>query len=227
MREVELSSGGRRLAAAVSEPEPAARARPGLLFVHGWGSSQAGYRRRAAAATEALDAVSLTFDLTGHGRSALGSKPVRVRDHLDDVLAALDHLGAHPRVDPLRLGVCGASYGGYLAARSVSQRPVRRLLLRAPGLYDDEALEDVAGTRPSRADAHAPELFTGLLRSGAEVLILESGADEVIPHSVIEAYLAGCPSVSHEVLPEATHALTRASWEEAFVETVLRWFSAL
>jgi pimeloyl-ACP methyl ester carboxylesterase len=205
---------------ALSQPGPA------ILFVHGQGSSQIGYLPRAKALTEQLGVTCLTFDLTGHGESPTLAN-VTARDHLNDCKVAFDALASHPGVDEHRIGVCGASYGGYLAALLSGQRVIARLLLRAPGLYADVAIDtplDRRGT--SSSDAAAAELFASLARSRADVLIVESEHDELIPHSVIEAYLRECPRAQHEILRGARHGLSETD-EVAFIRILGEWFSAL
>ena len=59
----------RRLARSHFLPSKSAAPGPGLLFVHGLGSGQTGYAPRAERAAVALGVVSLTFNLSGHGRS--------------------------------------------------------------------------------------------------------------------------------------------------------------
>src|SRR5512144_1771264 len=120
-----LVAPGRALVATIVEPAGDSSQLRGLLFIHGLESDQRGYRSRAAMACQQLNAVCLTFDLTGHGRSNGTGPSPRLRDHLADVVAAYDRLIAKPRVDPARVGACGASYGGYLAARLVAERSVR------------------------------------------------------------------------------------------------------
>jgi uncharacterized protein len=229
MREAEgLVSRGRHLSGSFYEPEEVHRQRPGLLFVHGLKSSQAGYVTRAQAATTQLGSVCLTFDLGGHGASEGDLDGLSARDHLQDCRVALDALAQHPQVDRARLGICGASYGAYLSAMVASSGDVTRLLLRAPAIYADAALDLPTGRRgPSDPSANADALFEGLARSRADVLVLESELDEVIPHSVIERYLQGCPNARHEVLLGAAHGLTDPAWEHDFVDAVTRWFGAL
>jgi len=107
------AAGGRSLHGRLFGP---AEQRPGVLFVHGLHSTQAGYAERAEALAEAIGAVCLTFDLGGHGESE-GSQPsLSLADHIGDVVVAYDRLVAERDVDPGRIGVAGASYGGYLAA---------------------------------------------------------------------------------------------------------------
>jgi uncharacterized protein len=122
------------------------------------------------------------------------------------VVAAYDRLAAVQGVDPNRIGVCGASYGAFLGARLVSDRPVNRLLLRAPALGDDLSGPASLGT------------YMG------SVLVVESGRDEVIPHTTIATYLEACGGrARHEVIDGATHALTDPRWQQAFVDLIVDW----
>jgi pimeloyl-ACP methyl ester carboxylesterase len=228
MRSADFLSGGRRLSAHVFEPEPELVRRPGILFVHGLHSNQRGYRVRAAAVTEQLGAVCVTFDLGGHADSEGILSQLSPRDHLRDCEAAFDALVGHPQVNPAHVGVCGASYGGYLSALIAGRRDVSKLLLRAPALHGDHAIDTPLGLlEKSDGGCEDQQLFKDLAASRAEVLILESEHDEVIPHSVIEAYLRGCPRAQYEVLAGAKHALTEPTVEAAFVATIIRWFAGL
>ena len=131
MLSLAVNSGARRLAATLFASEDTLGTGPGLLFIHGMHSSQANYRDRAERAVEGLGAVCLTFDLGGHGQSEGDHAKLSPHDHQGDCIAAFDTLADDPRVDASRTGVCGASYGGFLATHLASERNVARLLLRA------------------------------------------------------------------------------------------------
>jgi len=211
-RDVTFESDGRKLVGKLFDDDAGANrpSRPGVLFIHGYGSDMRGYRARAEAASAAMGGTCLTFDLGGHGKSSGTLTSLSVLDHRLDALAALDKLVAEPGIDPNRIGVCGASYGGYLAAVLVSERPVSRLLLRAPALGED-------GSVPSGLST-----FTGA------VMVVESGEDEVVPKATIEAYLEACGGrARHEVIEGASHALTEPQWQRAFVDLIVEWFHDL
>jgi pimeloyl-ACP methyl ester carboxylesterase len=72
-------------------------------------------------------------DLHGHGRTALGDRPISLVDMGDDVAAVLRALG-HQRVD-----VMGYSMGGGVAFQLAAQHPemVRRLVLVSAGYARD------------------------------------------------------------------------------------------
>ena len=196
------------------------------MFIHGLGSSQSGYISRAEAVTAALGIVCLTFDLGGHGESQGTLNELSPRDHLTDAVAALDRLTQIEYVDASRIGGCGASYGGYLAALLVAERPVRRLLLRAPAKYPDEYIDtSIQSWRGSTAvESSAPFRALGAFRG--QVLVVESELDTVIPPAVIDEYAAKSPFTRRVVIPGAGHAIT-PKFEGALVDIICAWFSDL
>ncbi|MDQ1133731.1 dienelactone hydrolase [Pseudoxanthomonas winnipegensis] len=176
-----------------------ARALPGVLFVHGWGGSQDHDLARAREAA-GLGVVCLTFDLRGHEGDAQMLERVTRQQNLDDLLAAYDWFVQQPNVDGNAITVVGISYGAYLAAILSSLRPVRWLALRTPALYKDEGWE-----LPKRQLHQDPDLIpfrhrqvawkdNRALRACAEfrgdALIVEAELDQIIPHQVIENYMA-------------------------------------
>jgi uncharacterized protein len=227
MTELALNSAGRRLDANLFAPEGAASG-AGLLFVHGLGSSQRGYLERAGAVTDELGCTCLTFDLSGHGASEGDLSEVLVGDHLVDVVTAYDTLAAQPSVEPERIGVCGASYGGYLVGQLTAVRSVARLLLRAPALYDDGALDlPLRRLRPSRRMPEAGAFLDALGRYEHETIVVESEQDETIPHRIVQQYLDALAHGEHRVILGASHDLARDDWRAEFRRIVVEWFRPL
>jgi pimeloyl-ACP methyl ester carboxylesterase len=226
---VSFPSGSRPLTGRVFTPSLPRSGRPAVLFVHGQKSSQRGYEDRAVLASRDLDAVCLTFDLSGHGDDASNYDKYSVFDHLQDVIAAFDYLVGHKDVDRTRVGVCGASYGAYLAALLTARRDIKRLILRAPSLATDLGFPDREG--PSSVPGQVPDGFDSLkilAQYPGEALIIESERDEVIPKSHIAAYQRACSHAQHEVIAGATHGISaNASWEKVFVLSIVRWFRDL
>jgi len=225
--DIAIESGARRLAARRTSGATGGAA-PGILFLHGLHSDQSGYGPRAEAAASELGAVCLTVDLGGHGRSDGAREELSPRDHLGDALAAYDALVGSGGVDPDRVGVCGASYGAFLAALLAARRPVRRLLLRAPALYPDDWLDVPLTARgPLIGTPPASAALDSLARFDGDVLVVESGSDETIPPATVQAYLRARPGARHEVIAGATHRLAEPAWDEAFLRLVLDWFRPL
>jgi hypothetical protein len=226
--EANIMSAGRRLVGDWFVPDALPARSAGLLFVHGLWSSRRGYAARAQRVAPAVAAVSLTFDLSGHGDSEGNLDTLTPHAHIDDVIAALDVLRRHSLVDSARIGVSGASYGAYLSTLVASDHGVKRLLLRAPALYDDSILDvPFANWRQSQAAGSMDGFNARASRFAGDVLVLESGSDEVVSHCTIAAYLSAFPEVHHEVIPGATHSLANSVWDDAFVEHLISWFSKL
>jgi esterase/lipase len=209
---VTISSGSRRLSGHVFLPAPAPDSAPGLLFAHGYKSSQASYRSRAEAVVDALGFVCLTFDFGGHGASEGKLDELGLNDHLADLVAAFDELARRDEVDKSRIGVAGASYGAYLAARLVTLRHVKRLLLRAPTLQPESG--------------PGGDVFAGLREFAGEILVVESEHDCVISPSVIERYVASSARAHRALLAGAEHGLA-PEFEQPYGEIVREWFREL
>jgi pimeloyl-ACP methyl ester carboxylesterase len=228
MQEALFTSGNRSLVGHVfGRTRPGSIGR-GVLFVHGQGSSQRGYEKRAIVVSRSLNAVCFTFDLSGHGADAANFDRYSVYDHLQDIIAAYDYLTSTDDVNSARIGICGASYGAYLAALATASRPVKRLVLRAPSLARDVDFPNLCDRRS--APREVAEQFDSLRILGkytGEVLVVESEKDEIIPKSQITKYLAACPRVQHQLIPEATHALTNPAWDEVFIAAIENWFKYL
>lgn len=223
--ELNFGSGPRQLAGRLLSPEQGTASGMGILFIHGSDSHQGGYRERAEAAVEALGAICLTFDLSGHGESDGLRAEFSARDHLGDCKAAFDTLAGRQKVDPSRIGVCAASYGAYLAALLIADRPVGSLLLRAPALYPDSDLDLAGGPRHSGVEE--PETAASLrnvARHEGPILVVESERDEIIPHAVVEAYLSAYRNGRHEVMPDVGHRLDTERSRALFMQVIVEWF---
>lgn len=221
IQDVVIESGIRllpgRLWSGTREPEQRR-----ILFVHGYQSTQTNYALRAQSASADLAAICLTFDLSGHGRDAARLSSYAFSDHIDDVIAAYDYLAMLPPASNARIGVCGASYGGYLAAVLTAHRSVKRLILRATPLASG-----VASTLGLPSSHGLPDSLGILSRYTGDTLIIESELDCVVPHDHIAAYLASNSTAQHMVIPGATHALTDPAWDKMFVGAMIEWFRGL
>jgi pimeloyl-ACP methyl ester carboxylesterase len=207
---------------------------PGVLFLHGWGGTQEQYLARAREIA-ALGCVCLTVDLRGHAGTEEQKETVTREDNLHDALAAYDMLARQQSVDKQAIAVAGSSYGGYLAAVLSSMRPVRWLALRVPALYRDEDWPlpkeqlkkyGLSDYRRGRVSAGENRALGACAAFEGDVLIVESGRDDVIPHPVIENYLTAfkrAHSLTYRVIEEADHALSEEPWQQAYTSLLLNW----
>lgn len=199
----------------------------GVLFVHGLGSDRRTNIERAQALTQAHGATCLAIDLRGHGDSAGRLSEVTPAQNLADVVAGYDALAALPGVDASRLAVCGASYGGYLSVLLAVERPLARMVLRAPALYADGVATSTLSRRRLGDVSTSAGFVDALGTLTVPTLLVESENDEVIPHSVVETYLTARPDIVHVVLAGAQHALTRPEWRAEYERLLVRFLGDL
>ncbi|WP_085597725.1 MULTISPECIES: S9 family peptidase [unclassified Pseudomonas] len=211
---------------------------PGVLFVHGWGGSQERDLNRARGIA-GLGCLCLTFDLRGHGAANRRQAQVTREDSLQDVLAAYDHLVAHPAVDPAAVAVVGTSYGGYLATILSQLRRVRWLALRVPAIYRDQGWlvpkraldrEDLKRYRASPIDARGNRALQACAGFRGDVLLVESEHDEHVPHATIMSYRAAFQrshSLTHRIIDDADHALSSETSQEAYTTILVDWVTEM
>lgn len=231
---------GHALVGTLIRPAPGTAApHPALLFVHGWGGTEAQYVPRARRLA-ALGFVCVTFNLRGHATNEHQRETVSRAENFTDVIAVYDYLLAVEQVDPARVGVVGYSYGGYLAAILTTRRPVRWLSLRSPALYKDPDFDAPKRHLHRDPDLHAyrrrsipPEENLALRSCMAfrgDALLVEAERDAVVPRPAHANYLAalgGARTLRHVVLPGADHALSEEPMQRAYTEALVGWFSTL
>jgi hypothetical protein len=120
--------------------------------------------------------TTLRFNYRGVGQS--GGQYDEGRGETEDALAALDFLAARAPEAPLWLA--GFSFGGAVAFRASSRRPVERLVLVAP------AVQRVAAT--------------GIVMPACPWLIVQGDQDEVIDPGVVADWVATLPSAPDLVM---------------------------
>ena len=207
---------------------------PGILFIHGWGGDQR-FDLKRAQNLAGLGCLCLTFDLTGHHEHEIERDQVTRAQNLRDVCLAYDKLISHPLVDPQSIAVVGHSYGAYLATLLSQLRDIRWLSLLAPALYqDDEWLKPKDQLNRSllatyRQQALSKEdnqaLLAGSLFKG-DVLLLEAEHDHYIPKQTILNYrnaFTEAKSMTHRIIYEADHALTKKSAQHNYSTLLYRW----
>jgi dienelactone hydrolase len=212
---------------------------PGVLFLHGWGGNQTQYGARAREIA-ALGCACLTVDMRGHAMTE-PERPSVTREHnLRDALAAYDRLVAEPAVDGGEVAAVGSSYGGYLATIVTTRRPVKWLALRAPALYKDSEwdapkqklrkLQDLAAYRRQRVAVADNRALRAASAYRGDVLIVESGRDDTIPHAVIENYrdaFANARSLTYRCIEGADHGLTDPAYRRTYTTLLVNWITEM
>jgi uncharacterized protein len=230
-RTIHIPVGDRTIAGTLVAPSTIV---PGVMLVHGWDGSQEQYLARAHEIA-ALGCICLTFDLRGHASDKAQRDTVTREDNLADMLAAYDLLVGHPAVDESAVVVAGSSYGGYLAAVLSALRPVRWLALRAPALYKDEDWlvpkhqlnkAEVAAYRATLVAAQHNRALAASSAFRGDVLLVESEGDAIVPHTVMENYLAAfkqAHSMTYRVIQDADHSLSKKDWSQSYTTLLVNW----
>src|SRR5215217_3394538 len=228
---IDIRVDGQRIAGTLVTPDTLV---PGVLFVHGWGGSQEKYLARAREIA-ALGCVCLTFNLRGHAETEPQHDTVTREDNLRDLLVAYDLLTGHSLVDKSSIAVVGSSYGASLAAILTELRPVRWLALRVPALYRDEDWSlpkqqlkkyELAAYRRLAISPDENRALGACAAFRGDVLIVESGHDDIIPHPVIANYMAAfekAHSVTYRVIEAADHGLSEETWQQAYTTLLVNW----
>lgn len=221
---------------------------PGILMIHGWDSDNTGHTERAQRLIgSGVTATILAMDLGGHGRSSVFEKgtnriiekeKLTIAGHLQEVKKAHDRLTSLSSVDPERVGVLGASYGGYLAMLLAidADYDVESLLLRAPAIYPDNQLDIVRekyntkeiDTFRKDPGAMVDTEFCGRVEDfEGQVWVIESGNDESIPSSVPEFYASKTQNPTHLIIPNAPHSLKSDQHKKQFEAYLRDWAKEL
>lgn len=236
MKKVVFLVEGQKAKGTLIFPKVIKKQNPGVLFIHGWTSSEEGYLPRAQAVAK-LGAICLTINLRGHGKSEGRLEDFSRKDHLKDVMAAYDFLAGQKNVDKDRIGICGSSYGGYLASILTFKRKVKWLVLRAPALYRDDDFniptaklirEDINIYRQSKIRPKDNLTLKAVSEFSGDLLLVESEKDETVPKQTIKNYVQAVNPravLAHKIMKNADHPLTKKKWKLKFIEILSGWFA--
>lgn len=131
----------------------------------------------------------------------------------------------------------GFSYGGYIAAMLVPERPVDLLVLRSPALYPNEHWDvpkaelDKRELAAYRSDVHTPGenlALDGCYAFTGHALLIDSEDDKIIPREVIQSYrraLVNAASITCHTLTDADHQLSDEASRAEYHALVLEWLA--
>lgn len=176
-----------------------------LVFSHGFDSGKDSPRGLVlAAALERAGLATFRIDFTGHGESQGAKEESTIARQTDDLVCALDALGAHEApLDPDRLGVCGASSGAVVALRAAGRDyRIRLLALRSPSPRPD-----------------LPELARTVT---VPTLVVESDEPRLLESSRALCDNLGGPH-RLEVVPGAGHLFEGRGSLERMIELTVGW----
>jgi dienelactone hydrolase len=227
IHDVSYVSGGRTIQGYLLVPQGAEK-RPAVVFVHGSGGDRSELLGQAAALA-ARNVVTLTITAPS---SSVSSTPTTLAGLLaqarsltvNDVVAvrrAVDLLRAQPTVDGDRIGYVGWSAGARLGAVLATAEPRLKALVLVSAGADPLSAFVARAPQGSRAQVRTvlgsvdPLRYIAWARPGS--LLLEDGRkDEVVPRAALENVVHAAPSGTTVRWYDATHALTRKAYRDAF-----------
>jgi esterase/lipase len=186
-----------------------------------------------------LGYISFLFDMQGHGESEGDINTATTKEFLDDVLAAYDYFMKVEGVDTENVGVVGSSFGGYLGILLSEKRNVKRLALRVPADYPNDAFDKskmvtsggdnpvVIAWRAKPKDVHGTYALDALSKFTGDMLIIESEKDIVVPHQSIQNYINVIPDrdrLTHVVMKNAPHSAPAGPFRNIVEHTLVDWF---
>lgn len=165
-----------------------------LVFVGFSSSKQSNSDFVARLANEAQQSA-IVLDFSGHGDSQFKLDDTSPAQHLLESVAAFDWI---QQTYPGRLiNVIGTSYGGFMAAYLCKYRPINRLVLRTPAIYEPSSFYtrhqsiDKIAVREYRRQTDllvSHPIFTELNMQQPPTLLVVHGNDESIPTTTTDIY---------------------------------------
>lgn len=238
MKHLEFLVDKKKLKGTLVFPKKLKEKNPAILFVHGWTSKKERSYQYANALAK-LGYISFLFDMRGHGESEGNIHTATTKDFLDDVIAAYDYFIKIEGVDKENISIVGSSFGGYLGVLLTTRKNVKRLALRVPADYPNDAfnkpkMQNVGGHDPvvmawRRQSRKPPETFAldAIAHFNEEILIIESGKDDVVPHATIQNYANAVKDkrkLTHIVMKNAPHSIKEGPFRDEVEKILVDWF---
>jgi pimeloyl-ACP methyl ester carboxylesterase len=206
-----------------------------VLWLQGWSSSMDSHRPGVERMVEQTGVTFATLDPAGHGRHQLPMEQSTRKQQLEEATAVFDELKKRGYEGII---VIGGSFGGYLAALLVAERPVHTVVLRVPANYPDdefdlpyvqtlERRQDYAAYIKGRgsdemlahsAATRAIQAYDGL------VYVLEHELDETVPAKIPKSYFAAAKKGNYLIVPKTKHSpklMSNPAAHYAYVEHLL------
>ncbi len=188
---------------------------PAILFIHGSSPSRRSIDIQVNDFKK--DFICLTFFHLGCAKSEGNFSNYSLGDRYKQTKFILSFLKNLPNIDQQNITVIGISMGGHVASRLAGTEDFKNLILRVPASYSksyeykrimDKWLpwqeeQKRWPWRPSCA-------FEGLLKFKGNVLVVESGEDEIVPQYMVREFFAQAKNAhkkDYKVMKTAHHSL--------------------
>jgi uncharacterized protein len=225
----------------------AGRRVPGVVFFHGFTGDRMESHWifvKCARALERAGMAALRFDFFGSGESDGEFREVTLQSEIADAKSAMEFFRKQKGIDAGRVGLCGLSLGGAVAAAVAKSSRARALVLWS-ALAHPKELRRLAelNSRPLPNDSReynsheVSALFLqnvekvrpleALRRFTAPTLIIHPEKDEHLPlyHPQDFFQASGAEIKEKVIIPGADHTFTSIAWEREVITRSVAWFS--
>ena len=229
---------------------------PGVVIMHGFTGQrlESGFLFRALSrALESAGVASLRFDFYGSGESDGDFVEMTASTERADALAALDFFRSHEAIDTERVGMLGLSFGGFMTACTVGERPgeVKAAVLwsaagdsikrrgenlgqEAKRSLEERGWVDQNGLQLGRAffdDIGQHDPYAEIARYAGPVLVIHGTEDEAVPLEHAEKYVGVLEARSHGLtdhlfLQGADHVFLNWDHRQVIIPKTVDWFGA-
>lgn len=202
---------------------------PGVIFFHGSGGSGGMYFDLAEKfASKGI--IGFAFNYRGAGLSDGVFEEQTLSMGIEDAKAALEFFISLPELDKKRIGLLGASFGGFLAGLLAKDFPISSLILFCSAAYDKNGLSkqrDFAGELNERTFLNS-ESYANIERYEGKLLVIENEKDEVLLPGMEKEYYDRSDLASKKdyfILEDAKHKVSDdPPVRSALTEKVISWF---
>jgi uncharacterized protein len=241
---------GKLLRGMIHRPD-AAKPRTGwpvVIFFHGFTGDRMESHWifiKCARALSGAGIASLRFDFYGSGESEGSFYEATLQSEIADARATVRFMQQQKSFDMGRLGLCGLSLGGCVAACTAHTARAKALVLWSavahPAILQDLSMElgkpspdhPCAFEYDARVvsarfmeDAVKVDPLSAIRRFSKPTLILHPGNDSSVPQSHARDFFQASQAKIKEkvIVPGADHTFTSVAWESEVIERTLKWF---
>lgn len=238
---------GKKLRGMIHRPDAARRRVPGVVFFHGFTGDRMESHWifvKCARTLARAGIASLRFDFYGSGESDGEFREVTLQGEIADARSAVEFLRRQKGINGRRLGICGLSMGGAVAASVAAVSKARALVLWSALAHTDHlrrlaertTLPLANGTREYNSheisirfleNAERVKPLDGIRRFTAPTVIIHPEKDEHLPvqHAQDFFQAAGAKVKEKIIVPGADHTFTSLAWEREVIAKTVGWFS--
>lgn len=198
-----------------------------VIFLNGSGG--AGERQFKAAQSLSRNGIlGFAFNYRGSGVSDGKFEDQTIEMGVEDARAAFAFLKSLKEVDKERIGICGGSFGGFIAGLLSFELNPKSIILSAPAAYPPDLLNlQRDSDKELRENFLNSKSYSNIAKFKGALLIVKCEFDGVIPGEMVETYLDKATLANQKefyLLKGAKHRII-GNPEEVFEQKIIEWFT--